>query len=57
MKTLREINPSAADEWYYPMNGDMTPDNVAGKSAKWAYFQCPKKSKAYISSTDFLNFG
>ena len=45
MKTLRDVDPIAADEWYYTLNGDMTPDNVAGKSAKWAYFQCSDNPK------------
>ncbi len=41
MITLRERDPIAADDWYYPLNGNMTPDNIAGKSGKRAYFQCP----------------
>ena len=26
MKTLRDINPGAAEMWAYDLNGDMTPD-------------------------------
>ena len=45
MKTLRELNPKAAEMWYYELNGDMTPDNIPGKSGKLAYFQCKKNPK------------
>lgn len=45
MKTLRELNPEAAEMWYYELNGDMTPDNTPGKSGKLAYFQCKKNPK------------
>jgi DNA-directed RNA polymerase subunit RPC12/RpoP len=45
MITLRERDPIAAAEWYYPMNGNMTPDNMAGKSGKKAYFQCSNNPK------------
>lgn len=45
MITLRQRDSIAADEWYYPLNGDMTPDNTAGKSGKTAYFQCLKNPK------------
>lgn len=54
MKTLREIDPIAANEWYYPLNGDMTPDNIAGKSAKRAYFQCPKNPKHIFNRRIYL---
>jgi len=38
--SLRELNPEAAEMWAYDLNGEMNPDNVAGKSEKEAYFRC-----------------
>ncbi len=40
MTTLRDLNPIAAEQWDYELNGVMTPDNVAGKSEKKAHFIC-----------------
>ena len=45
MKTLRDINPGAAEMWAYDLNGDMTPDNVSGSSEKTAYFRCLNNPK------------
>lgn len=45
-KTLREINPEAAEMWAYDLNpSEMTPDNISGHSDKEAYFRCLKNSK------------
>lgn len=45
MKTLRDLNPIAAHQWDYKRNGDLTPDNVAGKSGKKAHFICSKNKE------------
>jgi hypothetical protein len=34
--------PDVAKEWHPIKNGDLTPDDVIGKSHKKAYWQCPK---------------
>ena len=45
MKTLREINPEAAEMWAYDLNGELTPDTVSGQSETTAYFRCLDNSK------------
>lgn len=49
MKTLREMNPGAAEMWAYDLNGDMTPDNVSWSSEKTAYFRCQQNPKHLFS--------
>lgn len=65
MRTLREINPGAADMWCYDLNGDMTPDNVSFSSDNFAYFRCLnnpkhlfyKKIRKMTSDRDMHNIG
>ena len=45
MLTLRQVDSKAAEEWYYPLNGNMTPDNISWESTNIAYFQCQSNSK------------
>ena len=40
--TLRELNPEAAEMWAYDLNGELSPDNVGGRSEIEAYFRCLK---------------
>ncbi|WP_167956561.1 zinc-ribbon domain-containing protein [Anaerosporobacter faecicola] len=44
--TLRELNPEAAEMWAYDLNDPIiTPDNIAGRSDKIAFFRCLANSK------------
>lgn len=52
-KTLAEAFPEIAAEWDYEKNHPLTPDTVAPRSNKKAYFICPKghgSTESYISN-------
>ena len=44
MKTLRDVNPIAAEQWEYVKNGELTPDNVSAKSGRLVSFICSDNS-------------
>ena len=54
MKTLRDVNPIAAEQWDYEKNGGLTPDNVSAKSGRLVSFICSNNPNHRWESKVFL---
>jgi hypothetical protein len=49
--SLQETNPEIAKQWYYPLNGELSPNKVTSGSNKKVWWKCNKGDDHIWEST------